>query len=625
MYKIGFVQPNFQTGPKHLNSFYLPYSLGVLWSYALKNQTIKDNFTVSKWVFLRHAFEKDLIECSKCDIVFLSLYVWNKNFCYKFAKELKKLNPNILIVLGGPQIEWKDNDYFDKHPYVDSIVIGEGEIAFQDLLLSFLNKEPIKQKYITERLKDLTDIPSPYTEGIFDNLLKEFPEITWTPTLETDRGCPYQCTFCDWGSATASKVYKFYFERIKNEIEWFGKNKVDYMHMTTANFGIFKERDTKIAQIIADTKRKYGYPNGLTVSFAKNSNADVLDIVQILQDAKIKTGFVVSLQTMTEQVLENIKRKNMNINKLHELKKLSDEKNIFLITELILGLPGESYDSWLDSIERTIQSGIMVLEVIYLQLIENAEMNFEQRQEYNMETFKAYDFFYDLSETENVIREIESGTAEDINIIKSTSSMSNNDFLNASLFSWFIFGTYSLGVTTHIADYMFSKHNVLYTDFHTKLFTFLKDNFSNFQSLVDQYYELHYDWYQKGIMTKPLDGLSVAGWNIVTSLPIIIHKRNILYKFIDSIAEFLKTEYQLDDNLVQDYRNLTKLFCKDFNNYIKQPVTLELTSNILPFKRIQVEDRYNDFPDDIESFLDQVKYARRKSWLLNLISNLDTN
>ena len=155
-------------------------------------------------------------------------------------------------------------------------------------------------------------MPSPYLDGIFDELIEQHPEIEWMPTLETDRGCPYKCTFCDWGSMTASKVIKFGLERVFAELEWFSKMKMPVLTMTNANFGIFKERDTLIADKIVKLSLDTGYPTGISVSYAKNSNADVFAIVKKFKEANIQTGFILSLQTTTDGVLENIKRTNTN-------------------------------------------------------------------------------------------------------------------------------------------------------------------------------------------------------------------------------------------------------------------------------------------------------------------------
>ena len=210
---ISFVQPNFQTGPKHLNAFYLPYTSGILWAYARQNKKISNNFDVEYFVYKRHPFVNNFNRVKDSQIIFFSVYVWNYKYCLQLAKEVKEHNPEALILFGGPQLPYSDSEFFDKYPYVDSICVGEGEHVVEQVLLDYLDNKPIEKIVRAERIKDMK-LPSPYLDGVFDELMAEHPEVLWNPTLETDRGCPYKCTFCDWGGLTNSKVYKFELDRV---------------------------------------------------------------------------------------------------------------------------------------------------------------------------------------------------------------------------------------------------------------------------------------------------------------------------------------------------------------------------------------------------------------------------
>ena len=134
MINIGLVQPNFQTGPKHLNAYYLPYSVGILWAYAKQDPIIKDNVSNVGWVFRRDAIDSVVDQLKNCDVVFFSIYVWNKSYCYELAKQLKITNPNVLTVFGGPELPHKNKNLFLERPYIDTIVVGEGEQSVRDIL-----------------------------------------------------------------------------------------------------------------------------------------------------------------------------------------------------------------------------------------------------------------------------------------------------------------------------------------------------------------------------------------------------------------------------------------------------------------------------------------------------------
>ena len=132
---ISFVQPNFQTGPKHLNAFYLPYTSGVLWAYAKQNKKVADNFNVEYFVYRRHPFDDNFQRVKNSKLIFFSVYVWNYKYCLQLAKEVKEHNPEAVILFGGPQLPHTDPNFFNDHPYVDSMCVGEGEHVVEKVLL----------------------------------------------------------------------------------------------------------------------------------------------------------------------------------------------------------------------------------------------------------------------------------------------------------------------------------------------------------------------------------------------------------------------------------------------------------------------------------------------------------
>ena len=123
------------------------------------------------------------------------------------------------------------------------------------------------------------DIPSPYTNGFFDGIIKDNPDIKWSTTLETNRGCPFKCSFCDWGSLTYSKIKKFPVPKVYQEIEWLGKNKIEYIFVADANFGVFPERDSEIVDVMLEVQDKYNYPKVFNANWHKNSRQNVIPIV----------------------------------------------------------------------------------------------------------------------------------------------------------------------------------------------------------------------------------------------------------------------------------------------------------------------------------------------------------
>ena len=277
-YKLAWVQPNFQQGPKELNAHYLPYSAGVIWSYAIADPWIHDNFEVTDWIWRRDAVEPLAQRLAQNDIVTFSCYVWNHRFNYEIARRVKELNPRALLVFGGPEPAITDPELFVKEPFMDIVICFEGEITFRNLILAYpsgnydhipgllINKNgTVLNTGDANRIESLTDIPSPYLSGVFDKLIADNPGVMWQGTLETSRGCPFACTFCDWGSLTYNKVKKFELERVFDELEWMAKRNFDFISFTDANFGMFAERDSLIADKIIECQEKYGSPRTFSV------------------------------------------------------------------------------------------------------------------------------------------------------------------------------------------------------------------------------------------------------------------------------------------------------------------------------------------------------------------------
>ena len=146
-YKIAWVQPNFQQGPKEFNAHYLPYSAGVIWSYAIADPWIRDNFECTDMVWHRDAVEPLVDKLAVNDVVTFSTYVWNHQYNYTLARMVKERNPNCLIIFGGPEPAITDKDLFRKEPYMDLVICFEGEITFRRVLQAFENKNSLMSEY----------------------------------------------------------------------------------------------------------------------------------------------------------------------------------------------------------------------------------------------------------------------------------------------------------------------------------------------------------------------------------------------------------------------------------------------------------------------------------------------
>lgn len=638
--KIAWVQPNFQQGPKEFNAYYLPYSAGVVWSYSLQDPAIRDRFEVTEWIWRREAIEETAQRLAQNDMVAFSVYVWNHRYNYALGKRIKEINPNVVILIGGPEPAITDINLFRDNPWMDLVVCYEGEITFKRVLEHFdsrdwesvpgllinRNGEAIKTQD-AERIQELEEVPSPYLAGIFDDLIAKHPEITWQGTLETNRGCPYACTFCDWGSLTYNKVKKFGLERVYAELEWMAKRNFDWISITDANFGMFPERDELIADKIIECQEKYGSPRTFSVAWAKNQKKEVIDIVKKLLDSKgFNQGLTLSVQSLDLDVLENIKRKNMEMNKLGEVFELCDQRNIPAYTELILGLPGETLESWKKNFYQLYDlnqhTGITVFQA---QLLENAEMNLLQKKLYKITSQPVTDYFAGSYSVEHI--------EESIDVITGTKDMPTPVMLDAQTFAWFQTTFHINGFATLIARFINKHLGISYNDYYEDLMEYCKSHpwLQKEESEARKYFG---NWMTTGKIDHPKIGVEIHGWNIIHRTSMNMHSENVTDELYDFVEGFLQ-RYNLPSDLLDSLMKLQRAYYIKYDDRNNYPMMLELDYNIWDYISFdkpleKTKTRYKlDFPEDktmsFNRFLELFYFARRRNFGKATVENADAD
>src|SRR5262249_42218501 len=118
---------------------------------------------------------------------------------------------------------------------------------------------------------------------------------------ETNRGCPYSCSFCDWGSNIMSKVRRFDIERVRAEAEWIARMGTQVILLVDANVGILP-RDTEIADFLCAAKAKYGYPKSIYYSAAKNNPERSIEIAQKFAAAGFIDSHFMAVQHTRKEV-----------------------------------------------------------------------------------------------------------------------------------------------------------------------------------------------------------------------------------------------------------------------------------------------------------------------------------
>lgn len=402
--RLGSGDPWSKIKPDHRKPIYfvthsddhLPLALGMIRSFigAFGDSRLLEHYQPLPIVIMKPAELLQIYRRFGPGVWMFSNYMWSIRYNLEFSRAVKaELNPDNLTIHGGPstpKYEGACQRFMDENPHVDFAIRGEGEITVAELLSAMVTTDGGTSSFediagITyrsgpdpssplvrtgERLRalDLNQFPSPYLTGAFDS----YGEGVVAAILETNRGCPYACTFCDWGSATQQKIKRFDMDRIRQEIDWIGRNRIRVLWIADANFAIFK-RDVEITQYIADTKEKYGYPQEVVVNYPKNATKLIAEVVRILVEAGICGQGIISIQTTDPHTLRVIRRSNIKTSKYDELGRIFRSQNLPLSTDLMIGLPGATVESFKGDLQYYFDDDVTV-KAYRTQLLPNSPM-----------------------------------------------------------------------------------------------------------------------------------------------------------------------------------------------------------------------------------------------------------
>ena len=323
----------------------------------------------------------------------LSFYTWNAAEFLELARAIKGEVPAALVVAGGPHVQRAEN-FLGEEP-IDLVVLGEGEATFAELLdaadgaweeiagCAFLGSGGrVRRTRPRERTTDLDRLPSaleilPLRDTRGRPLYKQV-------AYETSRGCPYRCSFCEWGTgAIGTKIHQFSLERIGRDLERIAAGGIEDIWLCDSNFGALRE-DLAKAEMIVALRRRRGLPATFATSWSKNHNRRVQEIVRLLHSAGLLSHYHLALQTLTPRALELSHRKNMRANDYEPVVKSLAAEGVPVAAELIWGLPGDT----LAEFERNLDHLLTVfpnINIFGYTLLPGTEF-YERRDEYRLET-----------------------------------------------------------------------------------------------------------------------------------------------------------------------------------------------------------------------------------------------
>ncbi len=379
----------------------MPLGAALVASY-IKSE-FSDNFDVSLFKFPSELETAVLAQCP--DILCLSNYAWNMRLTVAFARLVKKLNPQLIVIFGGPNFPLKEDerlDFLRENDCIDFYIFGEGETALANLFREIINHEfdvaaikaasapMINCSYLSNgcvvsgewtRTTELDQFPCPYTDGMMD----KYFDLPLIPLYETTRGCPFSCTFCTDGISEKSKIHRKSHQNIENSIRYIAEHAKhsDTLILADLNFGMYNE-DIQTAEIIARQKQTTGFPLSVGTALGKSRPENIMQAVQIL-DGSLHIGL--SLQSTDTEVLKNIKRKNVPTPKLIAAAEELGLRASVDFTEVILALPGDSLEKHYQSLREGVELGMTNIRMYQLMMLTGSTMNsLASRQIYDMQT-----------------------------------------------------------------------------------------------------------------------------------------------------------------------------------------------------------------------------------------------
>lgn len=479
--KVFSTQFNYQYG----SVIHFPYSIASLLAYVRSFPDLAAQFEFEKAFVFRNKFDEYIERCVDVDILLCSCYTWNWEITNLLAKKVKEKNPGCTVIFGGPQVplryegdvplKWVSESkgcFFEDYPYVDILVHQEGEHTIKGIFEEFLKDKDYSKINGLEtknfrtppaaRILDLDTLPSPYLTGLAWELVEPVENVSYIASWETNRGCPFQCTFCDWGSSTKSKVRKRDMATLLKEVEWFADNKIPYVDICDANFGIFADRDFELAQKLKNEKLTKGYPGRVGIAWAKASTEKIIPIAQELLNADLLRAVTLAVQSLDKTTLDIIKRSNIKFDIFANLLQKFRDHKIENYTEIIMGMPGETLHSYKLGLEQLME--LFPRPVIFIYncgVFVNAPMNApEYIKAHGIKAIKSPIYLWHSSIYNR------GSIPEYDNIVTSANSFTSDDLKQMYLYGWTTQAFHSLGILEYVSKFYNQVFSLKYVEFY---------------------------------------------------------------------------------------------------------------------------------------------------------------
>jgi len=566
---------------------YLPYSSGVVWSHIKQHPFIKKNYLLKDWFFARDDAKNIINTIKDPDVLIFSCFMWNWNLNCEISEEIKKKFPKCKIYFGGQHQPLSDRNtgFFKKFPFVDALIHGEGEETIRELLI---DKSINEIKGITyndnckeirnpprKRLDGIDDKASPFLDGSFDWIVeknKREKKFSLHATVESARGCPFGCAFCEIGDKYYQKI-KTSYDKTKREIDWISKNKIEYVTDANSNFGILFDQDYDLAKYVSKVKEKTGFPQAFRVTWAKGQSDKVLVIAKLLEKYDLQKGMTIALQSMNPEVLQAIKRKNVHSGKLKDFIDMYEKEKISSYVELIWGLPEETLDSFVDGVTYIMEQGYHnYLDIHLMMLLPNAPISEPgYKEKYGIKTSEVQPRFSHRSDPEKLVNDL-------VSFVTETNKCSLDEWKEGHQFRWIVIFGHYLGPLQFISRALRKLKNISYKEFYSSILEFAKNNSQTF--IGKEYKSIKYNLdtilENKRHWGDLISGAGNINWEVDEATCIrLVQNKDLFYK---EIKDYLISKYDLETDILECIIDYQKLRLN--HPFINYPIKKEFEYNI---------------------------------------------
>lgn len=603
---------------------FLPYSVGTIAAYAWQFPEIKAEYELKELIFLKESVDKAVEKFDNPFLVGFSNYLWNVEYNLDLAREIKKKWPECRILFGGPQVP-DDVEYLEKYGFIDILMHAEGELPFYKLLLACSEGGDLSSvpsisyrengKFLRNEKRipcDLSDFPSPYTTGLFDGIVNnpEYADVQFDVVLETNRGCPYSCAYCYW-SGNDDPFRKFPMERVKGDLDWFAKNKISFCICADGNFGILN-RDEEIVDYIIGLKEKYGYPQKFETIAAKEKDDFIFKINKKMHRAGLNKGVSVACQSLSPTVLKNVGRKNMPIEHFSNLLARYRSAGISTYTDIMLGLPGETFESFCQGVFKVIEAGQHdSININRCELLPNSLMYSEEFVEkYKIRTIRS-------SLCQNHSKASGGATpGSRSDLIVETDTMSREEWKESCRISIMAQSFHLMGIMRFVSVYLRKARNISYYDFYMSLYSFINNDGKLSKEIFEHVMGNISDFLEgKGNLSFTDERFGDIYWPYEEGLFLCVV--NQLDGFFDEIREYLRSYFD-DEELFEDLLRYQKNIICAFGSEVKELEFeydwLGYFSDIISMEKLIPEKRKIRLRIDPSYENDWFGYAKKIVW-----------